>query len=96
MFAMANYICTTCGVQYGDSEAPPDVCPICEDERQYVNWHGQQWTTLGELRHDYANAIRGGRAGAHGHRHGAARSPSGSARCWWNRPPATCCGTASA
>ncbi|MGI8969489.1 MAG: MBL fold metallo-hydrolase, partial [Dehalococcoidia bacterium] len=24
-------------------------CPICEDERQYVGWQGQQWTTLGEL-----------------------------------------------
>ena len=59
MFAMANYICTTCGVQYGISETPPDVCPICEDERQYVNWQGQQWTTLGELRHGYANTIRG-------------------------------------
>ena len=55
---MTSHICTTCGVAYGESEAPPDVCLICEDERQYVNWHGQQWTTLGELRHDYANAIR--------------------------------------
>ncbi len=55
---MTSHICTTCGVAYAESEAPPDVCLICEDERQYVNWHGQQWTTLGELRHDYANAVR--------------------------------------
>jgi hypothetical protein len=24
---------------------PPASCPICEDERQYVNWKGQQWLT---------------------------------------------------
>ncbi|MCL5742331.1 MAG: MBL fold metallo-hydrolase [Acidobacteria bacterium] len=55
---MPNYICTTCGVQYGISESPPDACLICQDERQYVNWHGQQWTTLGELRHDFSNSVR--------------------------------------
>jgi hypothetical protein len=40
-------ICKTCGVQYG---APRGDCPICLDERQYVGWDGQQWTTLAELR----------------------------------------------
>src|SRR5712691_3378550 len=40
-------ICRTCGVQYG---AARDDCPICLDQRQYVNWDGQQWTTLAELR----------------------------------------------
>ncbi len=40
-------ICGTCGVQYG---APRADCPICLDERQYVGWDGQQWTTLAELR----------------------------------------------
>lgn len=39
--------CSTCGVQY---DAPRTDCPICEDERQYVGWQGQQWTTLAELR----------------------------------------------
>jgi len=39
-------ICRTCGVQYGAER--PD-CPICLDERQYVGWDGQQWTTLAEL-----------------------------------------------
>ncbi|MYS90035.1 MULTISPECIES: hypothetical protein [Streptomyces] len=42
-------ICRTCGVQYG---APRDDCPICLDERQYVGWEGQQWTTLADLRAD--------------------------------------------
>jgi len=40
-------ICVTCGVQYG---GPREDCPICEDERQYVGWDGQKWTTLEELR----------------------------------------------
>ncbi|MFC4062011.1 MBL fold metallo-hydrolase [Planomonospora corallina] len=40
-------ICVTCGVQYG---APRENCPICEDERQYVGWDGQRWTSLNELR----------------------------------------------
>jgi hypothetical protein len=39
-------ICSTCGVQYG---TPRDDCPICLDERQYVGWSGQRWTTLAEL-----------------------------------------------
>jgi hypothetical protein len=44
---MARPICVTCGVQYGQSR---EGCPICEDERQYVGWDGQRWTSLDELR----------------------------------------------
>ncbi|MEU9911380.1 MBL fold metallo-hydrolase [Streptomyces sp. NPDC051001] len=40
-------ICRTCGVQYA---APRADCPICLDERQYVGWEGQRWTSLAELR----------------------------------------------
>ena len=25
---------------------PREDCPICLDERQYVGWGGQQWTTM--------------------------------------------------
>jgi hypothetical protein len=39
-------ICQTCGVQYG---AVRGDCPICVDERQYVGWKGQQWTSLAQL-----------------------------------------------
>lgn len=46
---MPAYICRTCGVQYAPSDAAPEHCPICEDERQYVGWNGQQWTTMDEL-----------------------------------------------
>jgi glyoxylase-like metal-dependent hydrolase (beta-lactamase superfamily II) len=38
-------ICETCGTQYAATPAPRTHCPICEDERQYVGWKGQSWTT---------------------------------------------------
>ncbi|MFI6519519.1 MBL fold metallo-hydrolase [Spirillospora sp. NPDC050679] len=44
---MKHPICVTCGVQYAE---PRDDCPICEDERQYVGWDGQRWTSVEELR----------------------------------------------
>jgi hypothetical protein len=40
-------VCVTCGVQYGGERAD---CPICLDQRQYIGWDGQQWTSLAELR----------------------------------------------
>ena len=46
---MACYICTTCGAQFADTPSPPARCPVCEDERQFVGWEGQAWTTLEEL-----------------------------------------------
>ena len=48
-----DYICRTCGTQYPASARPPEHCPICEDERQYVGLKGQQWTTLSALQEDY-------------------------------------------
>ncbi len=47
---MKSYICKTCGAQYAATDGPPDRCIICEDERQYIGWNGQQWTTVGEMR----------------------------------------------
>lgn len=40
----------TCGVEYAAQGFDPAHCKICEDERQYVGWDGQAWTTLEELR----------------------------------------------
>lgn len=54
---MNNYICVTCGTQFGETDRPPQRCPICEDQRQFVNWEGQQWTTLEELRVSHSNRI---------------------------------------
>jgi hypothetical protein len=56
---MARYICRTCGVQYAESETPPESCAICNDERQYVGWQGQRWTTLVEMASEgYTNSLR--------------------------------------
>lgn len=46
---MNSYICTTCGTQFAPSARPPSICPICADERQYVGWQGQGWTTPAAL-----------------------------------------------
>jgi hypothetical protein len=55
---MPAFICVTCGTQYPPSDAPPDACPICLDERQYVTLAGQTWTTLAEMRGPFFNAFR--------------------------------------
>jgi hypothetical protein len=55
---MQHFICVTCGTQYPASATPPDECPICTDDRQYVNPRGQQWTTLEELRPHHCNVFR--------------------------------------
>ena len=51
------WICTTCATQYAPSDAPPASCPVCEDDRQYVDWNGQQWTTHDALVAQYALRI---------------------------------------
>ena len=37
---MANFICSTYGTQYAESDQPPLACTICQDERQYVKKTG--------------------------------------------------------
>eukprot|EP00884_Botryococcus_braunii_P011830 jgi/Botrbrau1/20648/Bobra.113_1s0072.1 len=43
----SNAICITCGAEYAMEglEDFPKKCIICDEERQYVNSDGQQWTT---------------------------------------------------
>src|SRR5205814_10637045 len=55
---MNNYICVACGTQFSATDRPPDRCPICDDERQYVNWQGQLWITLDRLRESHSNLIK--------------------------------------
>jgi hypothetical protein len=55
---MPHYICVTCGTQHAETALAPTRCPICEDERQYIGWDGQQWTTLTELREGHHNRTR--------------------------------------
>ena len=60
---MIHHICATCGTQYPATERPPKDCVICEDDRQYVGWKGQRWTSAAELalRHRGQELRKGGR-----------------------------------
>jgi hypothetical protein len=60
---MPSFICATCGTQYAESDQPPAVCAICQDERQYVKVTGQQWTTSERLRLTNRNSIKYEEAG---------------------------------
>jgi hypothetical protein len=55
---MPASICTACGTQYPDNDAPPTQCLICEEERQFVPPTGQGWTTLEALRARHFNCFR--------------------------------------
>ena len=55
---MKNYICATCGVQFSASEQSAERCAVCEDERQYIGWNGQRWTTLDEIQQGYHNIYK--------------------------------------
>ncbi len=55
---MSHFMCVTCGTQFAATEQPPEHCPICEDERQYIGHDGQQWTTLEALQASHHNVIK--------------------------------------
>jgi hypothetical protein len=55
---MINFICQTCGTQFAETASPPEHCPVCKDERQYIGWEGQKWTTLEDLRRDHHNIVK--------------------------------------
>src|SRR5688572_2193226 len=46
------WVCETCGVQSEPALSRPEACPICMDERQYVGWQGQSWTTTEAIGRD--------------------------------------------
>jgi len=58
IFRMTRYICTVCGSEHAESTQPPTQCAICNDERQYVNWEGQTWTTLPAIQEKHRNEFR--------------------------------------
>ena len=53
------WLCSTCAVQtaFKASQQPPEVCPICDDERQYVGMQGQSWTTPSELAKGHRSVV---------------------------------------
>lgn len=42
-------ICATCGTQFPIDKPLPELCPICNDDRQYIGDNGQTWTSLALL-----------------------------------------------
>jgi len=54
---MPNFICVQCGTQHEQSPEPPLSCAICDDERQYVRWSGQEWTTLESIAKTFTSRI---------------------------------------
>lgn len=53
---MPCFICRQCGARFPEAATPPEGCPICRDERQYVRWGGQEWLTREELAADHTIA----------------------------------------
>jgi hypothetical protein len=50
-------VCATCGAHFPGDAAPPDVCPICEDPRQYVGQGGQRWLRHDDLTRDHRTRV---------------------------------------
>jgi glyoxylase-like metal-dependent hydrolase (beta-lactamase superfamily II) len=50
---LTPFICLQCGAHFAGAPGPPGSCLICEDERQFVRWGGQAWTTPEELRRSH-------------------------------------------
>ena len=55
---MQAFICTTCGTQFPPATEAPARCPICNDERQYLQPTGQSWTTLDRLNLTHMTCFR--------------------------------------
>lgn len=54
---MPHFMCRTCGTEHDDTPQPPARCRICSDDRQYVGWQGQAWTTHDELAATHRNRL---------------------------------------
>jgi hypothetical protein len=50
-------ICTTCGTQYPPDQQVPELCTICNDDRQYIGDNGQKWTSMEVLKNNYSTRI---------------------------------------
>jgi glyoxylase-like metal-dependent hydrolase (beta-lactamase superfamily II) len=50
-------ICTTCGTKFPHDQPAPELCPICHDDRQFINLKGQSWTTSDDLEKCHAVKI---------------------------------------
>jgi len=53
-----NKICTACGTEFPSDSDLPQLCPICDDDRQYIPEKGQTWTNPDELSNNYSVLIK--------------------------------------
>jgi glyoxylase-like metal-dependent hydrolase (beta-lactamase superfamily II) len=56
--AVPKYLCKACGTQHPERARPPERCPICEDERQFVPATGQEWIVAEALAAGRFNVFR--------------------------------------
>lgn len=50
-------VCKVCGTQYPSGESLPELCTICNDDRQYITEQGQLWLEIDELKKQYSTKI---------------------------------------
>lgn len=46
---MTTWVCNACGTHFAKGTRPPDRCPICEDDRQFVPAAGQSWISSSDF-----------------------------------------------
>lgn len=46
-------VCSTCGTQYAPNSQLPELCVICNDDRQYIPPGGQEWLGMRRLKEKY-------------------------------------------
>jgi glyoxylase-like metal-dependent hydrolase (beta-lactamase superfamily II) len=54
---LKELICTTCGTQFPSGISLPQLCPICNDDRQYIGDSGQNWKEIDQLNKEYTVKI---------------------------------------
>lgn len=51
------HVCATCGAHLPGDAPPPELCPICDEPRQYVPLSGQRWLSYRHLSDSHANRV---------------------------------------
>ena len=50
-------VCKTCGTQYPSGQKLPEICTICNDDRQYITAEGQVWVELDNLKGQHCTKL---------------------------------------
>jgi glyoxylase-like metal-dependent hydrolase (beta-lactamase superfamily II) len=54
----SNPLCVTCGTQFPPDQLLPQLCPICNDDRQYIPETGQAWMDYTALEKNFEIKMR--------------------------------------